>query len=366
MLSLYTIKRLAQIIDISADTLIAVADNTDEYVRQKTIYDPTRLDRKKRPRDVISVTGKWRTIQCRLHKRILSRRLSFSPISYGGVPGRDPKANALAHKGHRFLYVADITDFFPSISNDRVFRLFRKQLDCSPSVSRLLTKLCTYDYHLSLGLITSPILSDQILCPNDLRLLRLCQKSCTPPLIPTRFVDDIFISGTFDLKDSFVVRLVREMLRRSGFAVKRTKEDTGRIDEGMPITKVRLRGGHTDVSAEFAIELERMLDDHIALSNGREFQGPLLTSSSLEGKVLHACRINPGRKFGMRRRFRSIRWDKLWRNAKLMGLVPAEKTIVPRGELAPDFSRAYANGRSVEDIAIEAMDSAIADMEAPF
>ena len=52
----------------------------------------------------------------------------------------------------------------------------------------------------------------------------------------------------------------------------------------MNITKLRLINGHTDVSAEFIRELERMLDDHIALSGGRLFNGPLLTSSSLKEK----------------------------------------------------------------------------------
>jgi RNA-directed DNA polymerase len=344
MLNLYTIKRVAEIIDIRVDDLMEVADNTADYVSEKTLYDPTRLDRKKRPRDVISVGGRWRTIQCRLHNRIFSRRLEFSPISYGGVPGRDPKANALAHNDQKFLYVTDIADFFPSISNDRVFRLFRRQLGCSPAVARLLTKLCTYDYHLSLGLVTSPILSDQILRHYDLRLLGLCQKSCTPALTPTRFIDDIAISSNFDLKDSFVIRLLREILCKSGFVIKQSKEDTGRIDQGMPITKIRLRSGRTDVTAEFANELERMLDDHLALSIGMPFHGPLLTSSSLEGKVLHACRINPGRKGKLRRRFRAINWDKLWWNARQLQLIPAEKMLVPRGAPPPDFSRAYAHG----------------------
>jgi RNA-directed DNA polymerase len=345
MLNLYTIRRLSKIIDIPIDDLVEVAEHTRKYVVEKTVYDPTRLDREKRPRDVISVGELWRTIQCRLQKRIFSPRLPLSPISHGGVPGRDPKTNALAHAGHTFLYIADISDFFPSISNDRVFYLFRRQLNCSPTVARLLTKLCTYDHHLSLGLVTSPILSEQVLRPNDIRLLGLCQKSSTRPLIPTRFVDDIAVSGHFSLEHSFVPSFVRMILRSSGFRIKKSKEAAGRINEGMNITKIRLRNGHTDVSYEFIRELERMLDDHVALSNGRPFRGPLLTSSGLEGKVLHACRINPGRRRHLWRRFRTIRWDELWWNARLIGLVPAEKVLLPRDAPAPDFSKAYAHGR---------------------
>jgi len=166
-------------------------------------------------------------------------------------------------------------------------------------------------------------------------------------LTPTRFVDDIAVSGHFGLEHSFVPSLVRRILRSSGFSIKTSKEAAGRIDEGMNITKIRLRNGHTDASEEFIRELERMLDDHLALSNGRPFHGPLLTSSSLEGKVLHACRINPGRRRHLWRRFRTIRWDELWWNARLIGLVPAEKVLLPRDAPAPDFSKAYAHGRMV-------------------
>ena len=241
MLNLFTIKRLASIIDIPEEVLFHVSENTASYVREKTVYDPTRLDRIKRPRDVIAVVGLWRTIQCRLQKRVFAPRLKFSPISYGSVPGRDAIKNANAHKGQKFLYVVDISDFFPSISNDRVFRLFFRQLGCAPSVARLLTKLCTYDYHLSLGLVTSPILSDQVLRPSDRRLLGMCKKSCNPQLIPTRFVDDIAISSHFDLEESFVVSLVRDILNKHGFKIKKSKERTGRIDQGIPITKIRIR-----------------------------------------------------------------------------------------------------------------------------
>ena len=49
MLNLYTIKRVAEILDIPLDDLVNVAENTRDYVVEKTIYDPTRLDREKHP-----------------------------------------------------------------------------------------------------------------------------------------------------------------------------------------------------------------------------------------------------------------------------------------------------------------------------
>jgi hypothetical protein len=51
-------------------------------------------------------------------------------------------------------------------------------------------------------------------------------------LTPTRFVDDIAISSHFDLKDSFVVDFVRDVLIKRGFAIKKSKEYPGRIDKG--------------------------------------------------------------------------------------------------------------------------------------
>ena len=71
--------------------------------------------------------------------------------------------NAERHLRSQFAFSCDIMEFYPSIHSSRVYRLFAKIQGCSPDVARLLTRLCTYRYHLALGLITSPLLADQFL-----------------------------------------------------------------------------------------------------------------------------------------------------------------------------------------------------------
>lgn len=337
MLGIQRIEVLADRIGVDRGELLLTAEFTEEYVRKWTIWAP---DETKKPRNVISLTGEWRKIQSRLYNRILKRVLQPLPWSHGGVAGRHILTNATSHEGNEFLFVADISSFYPSITCRQVNRLFLKRLKCAPDVARILTRLCTYDHHLSLGLVTSPILADQILRNVDLRIAEAC--ACAG-LTYTRYVDDIAISGTFDLRRSGIPKLVERILRSHGFRSEKSKQDFGRISEGMPVTKIRLSKGRPDVLKSYMTELERLLNDHASLSRGGDFVGPLLGSSQLAGKVYHVCWVNPGRRLYLRRKFRTIRWDRLWFEANKRGLVSAEPKKTERGEERPSFERCFGN-----------------------
>lgn len=293
MLGIQCIELLADRIGVDRGELLLTAEFPAECVREWTIWNP---DESKKPRNVISLTGEWRKIQSRLYSRILKPVLQPLPWSHGGVAGRHILTNAKSHERHEFLFVADISSFYPSITCSRVNRLFLKRMKCAPAVSRLLTRLCTYDRHLSLGLVTSPILADQILQIVDLRIAEACARA---GLTYTRYVDDIAISGAFDLRRSGIPKLVERILKEHGFRSEKSKQDFGRISEGMPVTNIRLSKGHPDVLKSYITELDRLLGDHASLSRGGTFVGPLLSSSQLAGKVYHVCWVNPGRRLAL-------------------------------------------------------------------
>src|SRR5690606_23911950 len=146
-----------------------------------------------------NVTGKLRTVQYRIYRRLFLPALKPSDQSHGGVPKRHIKTNAEPHLNSGLAFTTDISSFYPGIHHTRVYRLFSSTLGCCPDVAPVLTGLCTHRHHLAPGLPTSPILAAQLMRPVDGRISALCARL---GLIYTRFVDDISISGNFDLGDS--------------------------------------------------------------------------------------------------------------------------------------------------------------------
>lgn len=337
MLGIQTVKHLADRVAIDVGDLKLTAEFVESDVSEWTAWDPC-----KKEREVIAVSGALRKFQDRFYDRVLRTRLSPSPFSFGGVAGRHVIDNVKPHVRNRFIFKADISSFYPSISIDRVNRLFLRQMHCSYEVSRILTRLCTYDFHLALGLVTSPILADQILREVDVRVASLCEKY---KLSYSRFVDDITISGNYDIVKSRLPDRLTSILESHGFKLNSDKCRGGEIDGGITITGLRIKQGKVDVASSYLVEVERQIDDHLSLANGDLFHGPLLSDSQLTGRVNFICWVNRHRRFTLMRRLRAIRWSRVWEQAEKLGLVQAKKELKRRGEPGPDYSRCFRHER---------------------
>jgi RNA-directed DNA polymerase len=321
---------LCRMIDVDERILMETLDdfdtNPDAIVRELTLWpaDPT-----KKPRDIIAIRGQWRRIQRRLYSQLLLPRLIPSKVSHGGVKERDPTTNAKAHLGNQYAYVTDVSGFYPSISIRRVNSFFLDQR-CSPKVASVLTRLCTYDYHLAIGLITSPILANEMFKSIDLHIARACRKM---KLTYTRFVDDLTISGMYDLRKSGVHGVVEDIVARHGFKLAEAKTDWGKLDGDIAITGIRLKNRHLDASKQYVAELERTLADHASLAVDGEFNGPLLTEGEMFGKCHFVCRVNPGRRRSIFSKLKTIKWDALFRIAVDRELVRRRKCFRDRPQI---------------------------------
>jgi len=329
MLGIQTIEQLATKVGMDEGELRLLAERPEAFIKRLKVWTPG-----KKARDVISVHGDLRTFQLRLHQRLLQAKIHPAPCSHGGVKKRHVVSNAKMHLGQRFGFKTDIANFFPSISSARVCRVFLRTLRCSPEVSRLLTTLCTHEFHLALGLITSPILAEAALQTLDHRLAKLCVLN---GMTYSRFVDDITISGSFDLEGSWVPDQVNQVLRSLGYREKTDKREFGEFDRGFAVTGVRIVRGHMDVDKDWYAELERSLTDHRSLACGGEFHGPFLSESQILGKIHFACWVNPNRRFSLWRRFRVIRWDRAFLNALERGVVQEVTKITPRDAEEPNL-----------------------------
>jgi RNA-directed DNA polymerase len=247
MLFIRPVKHLAAMLQTTTEHLIEVAESTESFCDELELFDPAKPNK---VRDVLNVRGDLRRFQDRLLRRVLLPKLSPSPYSHGGVKGRHIKTNIAPHIDSVFVFTADISDFFPSVSYRRVYRLFSQQLGCSPDVARLCTKICTYRHHLALGLITSPAIAEQVLLSVDRRVAGACKAA---GLVYTRYVDDLCISGRFDLGQSRFAILIKTILAEHGFKMNPAKNSFGRLADGTPITKIVVKNGHPDVRREYLV-----------------------------------------------------------------------------------------------------------------
>lgn len=328
MLSIQRVGQLAKYLGVSEAELIDVADKPDRYCEELILLDPAKPGKQ---RQVLQVCGKLRAIQRNLYHKILMPKLVPSEFSHGGVRGRHIKSNLHPHLRSRYVLTMDISNFYPSIPHDRVYKLFVGKFRCHPDVARICTKVCTYQYHLALGLVTSPVLADQIVCQVDERIGAACHHA---KLAYTRYVDDLTISGPFDLAEakSGFAKLVERVLNDHGFRANPKKSQFGRLSEGIAITKITVKNGHPDVRLAYLVELKRQLDDVDKLAAGGDFEGPYYTRGQLNGRIQFVCWINPSHRKHLLPRFRAIDWEMAEREARKRGLVAAKKTLARRDD----------------------------------
>ena len=323
MLNLSRPEQLAGLLQTTVRDLHSVLRRADAFCEELLLLDPRKPNKQ---RVVVSPRGILRRWQSRFYSQVLAPGLERSPHSHGGAPGRNVLTNIAPHLGQAFVFTTDVASFYPNIRRERVFKLFAG-LGCRDEVSRLCTRLCTYRHRLEQGLVTSPILADQLMGPVDERIAGICRNL---GLVYTRFVDDLAISGPFDLQASGVPRLVQRALSEHGFRCNPTKDRFGSVAEGAAVTRLRFGSGHPDVQRAYIEELERQLADVASLGVGGPFEGPYFTKSQIRGRVQFVCWVNPGRRRRLQALMAKVAWVQVREEARRRGLVSVSKRLVRR------------------------------------
>ena len=321
MFPIYRATELAHHLGTSVAELNQVLKSPRACYEELLLLDPRKPD-KERP--VLSVKSPLRQWQSRFYRDVLLPSLSPSDFSHCGPRGRNIKTNAEQHIGSQFVYKTDISSFYPGIHDSHVYRLFVDRFGCSPVVAGLCGRLCTYKHHLALGLSTSPILADQLLHDVDARIGAACESA---KLVYTRFVDDVTISGAYNMHDAGIPALIGRILREHGFKMKPSKSEANSNGE-VAITGVRIIDGHLDVAKEYASELDRQLDDATSLAHDGPFVGPYYTHEQLAGRVRFVCWINPRRAKSLNAKFAKVSARKLARHAMERHFVRTKKRLV--------------------------------------
>jgi RNA-directed DNA polymerase len=233
----------------SLDTLISSIDKF--YYQKKKI----KLDSFGNPkvekgeaqfRILTPSTGKLKKLQKKLCNKIFINIL-LPECAYGSIKGKSNITNALKHKGKKFKFLLDLSDFFPSISSKVVYQSLMNE-GFSPDIARLVTRLTTFKNQLPQGAPTSPYIANIVFKQVDFQILKLVQDH---QITYTRFVDDLTFSSqsNFDQLHSAIVKIINN----NGYRLSRNKTfaTTGKVN----ITGVKVGNNTVGITDAFREKL---------------------------------------------------------------------------------------------------------------
>lgn len=228
-LSIRRLRDLSFRLNLPIKLLEKIAQNTEKYYK-------FRYKRKSNGkfREICIISRPLKDIQKAIHRLL---REIYLPLSvHGGVKGKSNITNASVHCKKNFLLNLDLEKYFPSISHHRVYGLFRNELNCSPDVARLLTKLCTVKDKVPQGASMSTDIANLVFRKTDYRLDGLAKKL---RLDNSRYIDDISFSG-HDISQSYL-NIIKSIIKDSGFKLNDEKEEVKGRHERQVITGLSIK-----------------------------------------------------------------------------------------------------------------------------
>ena len=285
--NLISLEALEELVEYRASDISYFAKHADEY------YSPFPKEGKARPfaKKNISKKVRWinqpinplKEIQRRINSNILAQ-VSLPDYICGGVKGKSTKSNALRHQGARFLVTIDIQNYFPSISKDRIYRIWCETLGCSPDVSDVLTKLTTYKGYLPQGAPTSTSLANIFIYNIDAPIRAECERLGISYSV---WVDDMAFSGSAARR---IIPVVIGTLRGAGLKISRRKFSVVGPGERKVITGVVL-GPKLSVPSGYASGLRagihKLRVGKIPIGQSEDYL------KQLEGSIAYVRNINP-------------------------------------------------------------------------
>ena len=253
MLNIWKKEHLAQRLNIALAALEQLAEDIDSYCTIKP-----RPTKKGKIRDVAQTKPLLKFIQ----RSILDNLLTPIPINqdaHGAVPERSSKTNAIVHSGRRCVFGIDLKSCFPNIHSSRVRKLFEDALGCSPDVACLLTRLTTFDYHLTQGFSTSAALLNLMCIPLDEKIRAFISPK---DLNYSRYVDDITISGDFITEGTR--DRIREIIQEEGLTLNRKKEFFSKGEKAAIVTGLNVSGDKPKVPRSYKQNLRAARHNAVA------------------------------------------------------------------------------------------------------
>ena len=163
--------------------------------------------------------------------------ISVSPYAKAYIPKHSLRDNVKFHIKQPVVIKLDLTDFFPSIKEGCIVKIFM-QMGYSSVLSGLLGKLCCYENSLPQGAPTSPYLSNIYCRRIDKRIGNYITKL---GFRYTRYSDDITISGNIsDRQIGTIIKFCKKCLNEAHLQLNEEKTQILRHSNRQVVTGVVL------------------------------------------------------------------------------------------------------------------------------
>lgn len=225
-----------EILKINKDELLALVVSADSYYSP---YDKTQIkpDGTKKVRRIEPSNDYMKVIQRRIDRKILKPAMqSLPPEIMGGRPSASVIQNARLHAQSRALMKYDVQSFFPSITYQHVYYIFRYRLNFGEEAANILAKLTTYpaddNPHVPQGAPSSTSLAMFTLEPLATKLgqyAKLHNMKCS------FWVDDVTISGDAAVLSKYRGH-INHLVNSTPYKI-HPEKDTGIIKKGSVIVK---------------------------------------------------------------------------------------------------------------------------------
>lgn len=224
------------------------------------------------------------------------------PRAFGFVGGKNIRENARDHCGHRNLLCLDIRDFFPSITRQRVERLFL-EAGMAAEIADLLSRFVCIGGSIPLGLPTSPTISNAIFLAADADLLAAAEAH---DATYSRYADDLAFSGQGSLP---ALSHVSTILSRHGFEIAQEKTRRSKLGQAHYVTGLSVSdpsGPHVpkEMKRRLRQELHYVekhgLDDHFRHRGTNDAEVIQREINRLDGQVKFVSYHEPRVRSGLR------------------------------------------------------------------
>ena len=172
-------------------------------------------------------------------------RIKISEYATGFCKDKSIVTNAKFHIGKECVLNMDMKDFFPSINDELIFRIFA-YYGYTKKVSYMLATLCTFKGSLPQGAPTSPCLSNIVCLRLDKRLHNLAERYHASY---SRYADDITFSGDKTIRDCqfFITKIVND----EGFEINDKKTRIAYKYQRQEVTGIIVNDGKLRVNKKY-------------------------------------------------------------------------------------------------------------------
>ncbi len=267
---IYSLKHFALLLDMEHFEILNIIENREKYYRYFYL--------KKKSggvREICTPVEKLKFIQQVIYKNILCKVI-LSDYCTGFRKKYSIKDNAKIHENNDIILKMDLLRFFDSISEQRVFGMFKElgyHTNLSVNLAKLTCNSASRDYLkelINLGIVpknnggfyysrltqgspTSPIISNIILRKLDKRLGRLAERLGANY---SRYADDLTFSGCRDNIPS--IKFIEKIIQEEGFSVNHKKTNIQKKGSRQIVTGLTVTNG-VHVPKKYKEDIKRHL-----------------------------------------------------------------------------------------------------------